>query len=254
MNFYIRVDGQDGKTPVSLENLLQKGVVKQTWICIEGTEDWDVAENFRELDNLWQPQTKEKKVSKIISPEQNSTVESMSQSLSETEEKRELSSSIISGQSQDNVEIGVPSESTKDFFPKYLLSPAVKRMIVFGAIIFAILYGLEWAFKHNKKPSSTTENNPDNTEKIIEKEMNKLIIEGIADVDSGRHYSANLKFFEVMKFLEKNAYLNRTRIDSLAQRYRQIGNEMCDSNNSDIAQSYYNHAALLSNTKPQICR
>ena len=114
MNFYIRVEGQDGAKSVPLEKLLEKGVNKKTWICIDdGSENWDVAENVRELDSLWETEQKVKKKLKRDIEAQMPIKENQAPLLPEFEEEI-VEPSIISDQSKNNSESTIFTESSQE--------------------------------------------------------------------------------------------------------------------------------------------
>ncbi len=266
MNFYINIGGQIKEKPIPIENLLEKGVTKKTYICIEGTEAWDVAENFRELDLLWQPKIKKKLVKdKIFEDNLNESDETIPP---KTEEKTKVPNkkeeSKIEKKGDEIEEENLAEDQTQeDEKRKKIANVAIKRMIVSGLLILLVFFGGKWLFDKespqmsDEKAKPNTQNTPTtdiNITKILQTELDKKIIEGIHDVSIGNHTDANFKFVEVIKFLEKNTDLNRIKIDSLAQKYKDKGNELCKSKNIDIAQDFFNHAAILSNTKPQICR
>lgn len=266
MNFYIRIDGQDGTKSVPLENLLEKGVTKKTYVCLDdGAENWAVAENFRELDVLWQPKIKKKPVKdKPIEDNLNEINETIPL---ETEEETKIPNkkeeSKIEKENDKIEEENVAEKQRQEEERKKTASVAIKRMIVSGLIILLVFFGGKWLFDNespqmpDEKAKPDTQSTPStdiNIIKILQTELDKEIAEGIHDVSIGNHTDADSKFVEVIKFLKKNTNLNRITVDSLAQKYKDKGDELCISKNLDIAQSYYNHAAILSNTKPQICR
>ncbi len=112
MDYLILIDG-NVKGPFQVIHLLENGVSKKTRICQNGTEDWDVAENFRELDSLWEAEQKIKKTLKKNVEIQKPIRDDITALLPEIDEEIVIPS-IVYDESENNSEDNILTESSPE--------------------------------------------------------------------------------------------------------------------------------------------
>ena len=146
MEYLILIDG-NVKGPFQVVHLLENGVSKKTRICQNGTEDWDVAENFRELDSLWETEQKAKKtLKKNVEIQKPINKDDIATLLPEIDEAI-VEPSIVSDESNNDSEDTILTESLQEPVPNNFSKLAIKRMLISGLIIlFAYMLG-NWIFK-----------------------------------------------------------------------------------------------------------
>ncbi len=128
MNYLIQINGEV-RGPFPIGKLIDEGITKNTRACLDGTEDWYVAENISELDSIW-------KESKKIIPKN-------------TENKKEPVSSIEYNKEEKipqttHDENEVEEKKQKD----YLSKMAILNLFKMGVIIIIFFSAVDWFWEH----------------------------------------------------------------------------------------------------------
>jgi hypothetical protein len=119
MNYLILINGEV-KGPFQIEKLVEEGVSKRTRVCIDGAEEWFIAEDVRALDTIWEPK-------KVVSTE---VIE-------------------IQGKETPAIVTEVVVESPEVVIIDKEKDPPgldIKKMLLIGGGIIILFFGIYWAW------------------------------------------------------------------------------------------------------------
>ena len=163
MNYLIQING-DVKGPFPLEKLIEEGVTKRTRVCIDGAEEWDFAENIRELDLIWEP----KQISAVTK------VNEYEQIVEDLFKPTEVIQKV-----ENLVKTDEESTEIKNDVSKKISGLAQKRILTWGILSLALVFICFWIYNTfgNKVPeSSLSEENKSETDTIKSFEKDKPLV------------------------------------------------------------------------------
>ncbi len=97
----------------------------------------------------------------------------------------------------------------------------------------------------------------DDTTSIIQSEMERALNDGDRLVSQSDHEGANVKFSQVMAFIDSKKGLDLSKVNEFGRKYKDKADSLCspknDSTISFTSNEYYKHAGILLEQEPKEC-